>query len=117
MNDHKAIHTYRRGTPSARQVRGYIGDPDLNFPDRRLVMKLDSELVEQSGTQRCHRPSTNCILKADYVQINHRHRFADPITSSDISHAETKAPSVAPNTPLSISRPESTKLVAFGHHF
>ena len=82
MNDHKAIHIYRQGTPSARQIRGYTGEPDQRLPDHTLIMKLESELVEQSGTQRRHQASTNCILKADYAQINYRQRFADHTSSS-----------------------------------
>ena len=82
MNDHKAIHIYRQGTPSARQIRGYTREPDQRLPDHMPIMKLDSELVEQNGTQRRHRASINCILKADYAQINHLQRFADHTLSS-----------------------------------
>ena len=44
-------------------------------------MKRNTELVEQSGTQRRHWASASFVLIADYAQINYRQRFAD-LTSS-----------------------------------
>ena len=83
-----------------RRSEDILGEPDLGLPNHTLIMKLDSELVERSGTQRHRWASIIVYLKPIFcrstilnaLQIRHRRL--------NIAHAEPKAPSVTQNTPL-----------------
>ena len=100
-----------------------LGEPDQMLLNHTLIMKLDSKLVEQSGTQRHHWASINRILKADFFQINHPQRFADQISSSRYrarlaqsalchsEHATIAPPQPETDQPTSIWSSSSTSIL------